>query len=182
MPSQGNVGSQTPESRKYHSKSLTRQWAQIIINMTNYRQNLISKIDCSVEQGEVVSGRIKTAYLFAGQGFPVILLHGAGAGAVTWHPSIGAIAKNFCVIVPFRTTAGPNSAFRIPTSEFETPSHLPTFFFSTFTPSAVSSSFPIQHSMLDVRCSMFIFSAPSTPPSRLIPRSPFFHLLIFPTS
>jgi len=68
--------------------------------MTNYRQNLISKIDCSVEQGEVLSGGIKTAYLFAGQGFPVILLHGAGAGAVTWHPSIAAIAKSFCVIAP----------------------------------------------------------------------------------
>ncbi len=35
------------------------------------------------------------------------------------------------------------------------------------TPFSVSSSFPIQHSMLDVRCSMFIFfSKPSTIPRR----------------
>ena len=42
-----------------------------------------------------------------------------------------------------------------------------------------------QNSMLDVRCSMFIISVPSTPPSRLIPRSPFpppSHLPIFSTS
>jgi len=68
--------------------------------MTNYRQTLIDKIDSSVEQSEVDSGKIKTAYLSAGQGFPVIFLHGAGAGAVTWYPSIGAIAKRFRVIAP----------------------------------------------------------------------------------
>ena len=57
--------------------------------MTNYRQALIDKIDCNIEQSEVVAGKIRTAYLFAGQGFPVIVLHGAGAGAVTWYPSFG---------------------------------------------------------------------------------------------
>ena len=45
---------------------------------------------------------------------------------------------------------------------FFPPSHLPIF-----PTSAVSSSFPIQNSMLDVRCSMFIFSVPSIPPSHL---------------
>jgi len=30
----------------------------------------------------------------------VILLHGAGAGAVTWYPSIESIAENFHVIAP----------------------------------------------------------------------------------
>ena len=68
--------------------------------MTNYRQALIDKIDCDVEQNEVVAGKIKTAYLIAGQGFPVIVLHGGGAGAVTWYPSIGEISKNFRVIAP----------------------------------------------------------------------------------
>jgi hypothetical protein len=71
---------------------------------------------------------------------------------------------------------------------FSPPSHFPIFPTSFFPPSAVSSSFPIRCSVLDVRCSMLIFSVPSTPPSLLIPQpcfSPTFsssHLLIFPTS
>jgi len=68
--------------------------------MANYRQALIDKMECNVEQSEVLSGKIKTAYLTSGQGFPVILLHGGGAGAVTWYPSIGGISKKFRVIAP----------------------------------------------------------------------------------
>lgn len=68
--------------------------------MTNYRQSLIDKIDCKVKKNEVMAGKIKTAYLSAGQGFPVIFLHGGGAGAVTWYPSIGPTARNFHVIAP----------------------------------------------------------------------------------
>jgi len=68
--------------------------------MINYRQALIDKIDCNVEHGEVVAGKIKTAYLTSGQGFPVILLHGGGAGAVTWYPSLGEVSKYFHVTAP----------------------------------------------------------------------------------
>jgi pimeloyl-ACP methyl ester carboxylesterase len=38
--------------------------------------------------------------LLCGSGEPVIFLHGAGAGAVTWYPTINAISKNFQVIAP----------------------------------------------------------------------------------
>ncbi|WP_207431473.1 alpha/beta fold hydrolase [Sabulibacter ruber] len=69
-------------------------------NRTNYRNNLIDKIEGVVEQREITSGGIKTSYLSAGNGKPLIFLHGAGAGAVTWYPSIGHIAKSFQVIVP----------------------------------------------------------------------------------
>lgn len=69
-------------------------------NKTNYRKNLIDKIEGVVEQREITSGAITTSYLSAGKGTPLIFLHGAGAGAVTWYPSIGTIAKDFQVLVP----------------------------------------------------------------------------------
>jgi pimeloyl-ACP methyl ester carboxylesterase len=65
-----------------------------------YRAALIMKMGISVDRGEVTSGSVKTAYLSAGSGSNVVLLHGAGAGAVTWYGSIGAIAKTFHVIAP----------------------------------------------------------------------------------
>ena len=69
-------------------------------NKENYRQLLIDKIEGLVEQREVTIGTIKTTYLLCGSGEPVIFLHGAGAGAVTWYPTINAISKNFQVIAP----------------------------------------------------------------------------------
>ena len=66
----------------------------------DYRKALIDKMVVTVEQGEVTIDSVRTAYLSAGSGDPVICLHGAGAGAVTWYPSIGAISKNFQVIAP----------------------------------------------------------------------------------
>lgn len=65
-----------------------------------YRKALIDNMGVTVEQGEVTVDSVKTAYLSAGSGDPVICLHGAGAGAVTWYPSIGAISKNFHVLAP----------------------------------------------------------------------------------
>jgi 4,5:9,10-diseco-3-hydroxy-5,9,17-trioxoandrosta-1(10),2-diene-4-oate hydrolase len=69
-------------------------------NKENYRQLLIDKIEGLVEQREVTIETIKTTYLLCGNGKPVIFLHGAGAGAVTWYPSINTISKNFQVVAP----------------------------------------------------------------------------------
>lgn len=66
----------------------------------DYRKALIAKMEVEVQQGEVTVDSVKTAYLSAGSGNSVICLHGAGAGAVTWYPSIGAISKNFYVLAP----------------------------------------------------------------------------------
>jgi 2-hydroxymuconate-semialdehyde hydrolase len=49
----------------------------------NYRQEIINRIEVPVEQREVTAESVKTAYLSAGSGPPVVCLHGAGAGAVT---------------------------------------------------------------------------------------------------
>lgn len=66
----------------------------------DYRNSLIEKIGVLVEQGELIVDSVKTSYLSAGGGDAVIFLHGAGAGAVTWYPSIGTISKSFHVIAP----------------------------------------------------------------------------------
>ena len=66
----------------------------------NHRQALIEKMEGPVAESEVIAGSIRTAYLSSGAGHPLICLHGAGAGAVTWYPSIGAMSKHFHVIAP----------------------------------------------------------------------------------
>ena len=66
----------------------------------DYRQEIINRIEVPVQQREVTAGSVRTAYLSAGSGRPVVCLHGAGAGAVTWYPSISALAEHFRVIAP----------------------------------------------------------------------------------
>lgn len=70
------------------------------MTINHYRQALIDTIEIPVAQNHIMAGSIKTAYLSSGSGQPLILLHGAGAGAVTWYPSIGALSKYFHVIAP----------------------------------------------------------------------------------
>lgn len=70
------------------------------MTINHYRQALIDRIETPVTQSHIMAGAIETAYLSSGSGQPLILLHGAGAGAVTWYPSIGAISKHFHVIAP----------------------------------------------------------------------------------
>lgn len=70
------------------------------MNSAQYRQALIDQMSTPVTQHHVMAGSINTAYLSSGVGEAVILLHGAGAGAVTWYPSIRAIAEHFYVIAP----------------------------------------------------------------------------------
>jgi len=70
------------------------------MNMKTYREALIENTKILVTQANVLVGSINTAYLSAGSGYPVVTLHGGGAGAVTWYPSIGPLAKNFHVIAP----------------------------------------------------------------------------------
>jgi len=56
--------------------------------------------------------------LFTGSGQPVICLHGGGAGAVTWYPSIDPLAKYFHVIAPdivgFGESDKPDAAYDRP--------------------------------------------------------------------
>ena len=61
---------------------------------------MIGQIGVPVTQAEVMVGSINTAYLSAGIGDPVICLHGAGAGAVTWYTAIEPLARHFRVLAP----------------------------------------------------------------------------------
>ena len=88
------------------------------VTKKNPRQALIDKIGASVTQSDVMAGLVKTSYLSAGIGYPVICLHGGGAGAVTWYPSIGPLAKFFHVIAPdivgYGESDKPNAAYDRP--------------------------------------------------------------------
>jgi pimeloyl-ACP methyl ester carboxylesterase len=75
-----------------------------LLDREKYRQLLIDQIGLPIKQKEIVINSIKTAWLSAGnfsdECDTVILLHGAGAGAVTWYPNIASIAQFYRVIVP----------------------------------------------------------------------------------
>jgi len=87
-------------------------------NKNDYRKALIDQMMVPVEQGEVTIDSVKTSYLSAGSGNPVVFLHGDGAGAVTWYPSIGAVSKNFHVLAPdivgYGESAKPNAPYNRP--------------------------------------------------------------------
>jgi len=69
-----------------------------------YRQVLIEKMGIPVKQHHAKVGAIETAWLSAGASImthpSIVLLHGAGAGAVTWYPVLHALAKDFHIIIP----------------------------------------------------------------------------------
>ena len=70
------------------------------MNKINNRESLIDKMEVLVQEKETTVESFKTTYLTAGSGYPVIFLHGAGAGAVTWYPTIATVSEKFKVIVP----------------------------------------------------------------------------------
>ena len=65
-------------------------------------QKVLRQIGVPIERLSVQGAHIKTNYLSAGVGKPVILLHGgdAGAGGIRWYPVIGPLSACFRVIVP----------------------------------------------------------------------------------
>jgi len=66
----------------------------------SYRQSLLDRIGVPVTQHEVRNRFGVTACVTAGDGYPVVCLHGAGAGLVTWYPTIAAIAGQFLCVAP----------------------------------------------------------------------------------
>lgn len=74
------------------------------LRRVKYREALIGQIKTSVKQHEVIIDSVKTAWLSAGNYHDdcetIILLHGAGAGAVTWYSTIANIAQYYRVIAP----------------------------------------------------------------------------------
>jgi 4,5:9,10-diseco-3-hydroxy-5,9,17-trioxoandrosta-1(10),2-diene-4-oate hydrolase len=63
-------------------------------------ESLTKRIGVPVEKGNVSAGAIKTAYITAGMGQPVVLLHGSSAGGITWYGVIGPLSQHWRVIAP----------------------------------------------------------------------------------
>lgn len=65
------------------------------------RQNLISCIGIPVKEEWAEAGTVKTHYLSAGKGDPVILIHGHSVtGAITWGSVISSLSPYFRVVAP----------------------------------------------------------------------------------
>ena len=65
-------------------------------------QNILDRINVPVERVSVQASHIKTSYLSAGSGKPLLLIHGgdAGAGGIRWFPIISSLVSSFHVIIP----------------------------------------------------------------------------------
>jgi 4,5:9,10-diseco-3-hydroxy-5,9,17-trioxoandrosta-1(10),2-diene-4-oate hydrolase len=63
-------------------------------------QHLVDRTGVPIEQGTVSVGAVRTSYLSAGMGQPVLLIHGLGASGAFWYPVIGPLAAHFRVIAP----------------------------------------------------------------------------------
>jgi len=70
------------------------------MEIATLRKKLITAYGLTVKQKTVIAGNIKTFYLSAGTGEPLVLLHGAGGGAVLWGPIIELLSKHFHIIAP----------------------------------------------------------------------------------
>lgn len=63
-------------------------------------QKLIDRIGVPVERGAVQAGTVRTVYMAAGQGEPLVLLHGASSSGISWYPVIGALSERYRVWAP----------------------------------------------------------------------------------
>lgn len=64
------------------------------------KEYLFHQIQTPLQSKSVTALGLQTSYLVAGRGAPVILVHGAGAGAIAWFPAIHSLACHFLVIAP----------------------------------------------------------------------------------
>lgn len=64
----------------------------------NAEQRLADNLEVSSQIKQCTVGGFKLNYLIAGQGEPVLLLHGANIGWGMWYGNIAALAKNYKVI------------------------------------------------------------------------------------
>jgi pimeloyl-ACP methyl ester carboxylesterase len=64
------------------------------------RDEILGYYGLDVERRFVDAGGVRTFYLSAGAGRPLVMLHGAGGGGVFWAPVIGRLSRYFRIVVP----------------------------------------------------------------------------------
>jgi 2-hydroxymuconate-semialdehyde hydrolase len=70
------------------------------VNVHPALQKLIDRIGVPVERDTVQAGAVRTVYLAAGQGEPLVLLHGASSAGISWYPVIAPLAAHYRVWAP----------------------------------------------------------------------------------
>lgn len=63
-------------------------------------ERIIKKIAAPIKRQNTVAQGITTHYLTVGQGFPVVLVHGGGAGAIQWWSTLASFSEKFHVYAP----------------------------------------------------------------------------------
>ncbi len=68
--------------------------------VADLRNEILAFYGLSPEHGFVDAGGIRTFFLSAGSGPPLVMLHGAGGGGVFWAPVIDRLRSHFRIIIP----------------------------------------------------------------------------------
>jgi pimeloyl-ACP methyl ester carboxylesterase len=63
-------------------------------------QQLLEQANVVAESRYVQAGQYRTHYLLAGDGAPLVLIHGAGGGGGNWYRVIGPLSKHFQLYAP----------------------------------------------------------------------------------
>jgi 2-hydroxymuconate-semialdehyde hydrolase len=64
------------------------------------RDEILTFYGLSIEHGFIDACGVRTFYLSAGSGPPLVMLHGAGGGGVLWAPVADALRRHFRIIIP----------------------------------------------------------------------------------
>jgi 4,5:9,10-diseco-3-hydroxy-5,9,17-trioxoandrosta-1(10),2-diene-4-oate hydrolase len=76
---------------------------------------ILNRFDVPVARRMISARGVSTHFLNAGEGFPLLLVHGAGAGAVQWRPVFRLLASRYSVfasdVVGYGETDKPNGPY-----------------------------------------------------------------------